>query len=118
MTEKFHVVCKSCNNELGVHDTPKFEQPKECPICGSDKIGVAKFDSDETEELTFEISIFNKKTGASRTAGFLISKDTVKRHGKDLNEMRKIMATETAKSLHDIIKSDVLLVDLIRTGGD
>lgn len=113
MSEKYKAVCKQCLEVFGESDSPKIELPTKCDKCGSTKIGVEKFTPKEFEQLVFNIVISNKQSGVSKTAGFIISKDAVKQHSKNLGEMRKIIAVEMAKSLHQIVTNDKLLVDLI-----
>ena len=118
MVNKYRVVCKSCNHEMGVFKTAKIEMPPKCDVCGSTKIATIPYvPKDEVQQLNFDIVIFNKKTGVSKTTGFFVSQDTMKKHGKNLVEMKKILATEMAKAIHNVVKSDALLVDLLK-GGD
>lgn len=115
MTDKYRVVCRECLKLFGIFDTPKVEMPSVCDDCGSQQIATERFSTEgEIEQLDFDVLIVNKKTNVSKRCGFFISKEKVEKDGKDLNKMRKLLATEIATSLHTVIKSDTLIVDLLK----
>jgi len=111
---KYKIFCKSCNYEIGKSDSPKIETEPKCPECDSTVISVVENHEVEITPIEFDLVIFNKRTGISKTAGFMLPKETIEKHGKNLIEMRKIMAGEMAKSLHQIVKDDGLLVELLK----
>ncbi len=117
MVEKYKVVCLLCNHVMGIFDKPDIEVPIKCDKCDGRKISTVKFTPNEVEQMDFDIVIYNKRTGNSKTCGFFISKENMIKSKKDLNKMRRLIATEMATALHTIISSDVLLVDLLG-GGD
>lgn len=109
---KYVATCLNCNYEMGTYDSPNASVETECPKCGGKKIGFVEQTVPELTSLEFDIVLLNKRTGVSKVAGFVISKDTVKAIRKDLHKIRVTIAEEAAKSLHQIIKSDKLLTDL------
>ena len=118
MVRKYRVVCKACNHVMGVFDKPDIECPLVCDECGEHKVAVEGFDSTEVEQLTFDVLITNTKTNASKRCGFFISKEVVEKNRKNLNKMRAILAEELASSIHMIVSSDVLLVELLKQGDE
>ena len=111
---KYKVICKSCLAEFGSFDTPNVEMPSKCDKCGSTKIATVEDKTEEVESLTFDILLVNTRTNVSKRCGFIIPKETVEKNKKNLNKMRAILATEIANSLHMIVGSDGLLVDLLK----
>ncbi len=119
MKEKFRVECTQCRKVFGVFDTSKVEMPDVCDECGSRKITTTRFTPQkEAEQMDFDIVIFNKKTGTSKTTGLFIDKTTMEKFKKtkNLQVIREKLATEMAKSIYNVLKKDSLLVDLI--GGE
>ena len=115
---KYKVICRGCLAEFGLFDTPNIEMPAKCDKCGSSQIATVEDRSRTIEQLDFDVVIANKRTGASKTCGFFISKEAVENNRKNLNKMRKILASEIAMSLHTIIQSDALLVELLKQGDE
>ena len=112
--EKFRVICQNCRKVFGVFDTPEVEIPTKCDACSGTKIATEKFSPSEAEQISIDIVLFNKKTGVSKTCGFFIPKEKVEENKKRLNKMRALFAEEMAKSIHTVVSSDALLVDLLR----
>ena len=111
---KYKVVCKECNKTFSVHEKGEaIVMPSKCPDCGSSKMGTVEDISIDVKEMVFDISICNKKTGMIKRTSFVISKSLLEKQGKDLNKMREAVATEMAKSIHQIVSSNKLLSDLL-----
>ena len=114
MVEKFLVKCRECNATLGESATSKVELPSQCEFCGSRKLGVVPVEEEEFSDKTFEVVIFNKKSGVLKVVNFIIPKTTFKQHGNNIREMRSRFATELAQAIHQIVAKDELLGALLK----
>lgn len=114
MKEKFRVVCNTCGEILGVFDTSKIDAPNICSKCGGRKIATVKFIPQEYQDMEISVSIQNKRTGVAKNTGFILSKETLEANSKNVAKMRNVLATELAASLHNILKSGVIVAELTK----
>ena len=118
MVRKYRVVCKACNHNMGEFDKPDVECPTVCDECGEHRVAVEGFESNEVESLTFDVLLTKTRTNVSKRYIFIVPKEKVEKNKKNLNKMRAILAEELATSIHMIVSSDALLVELIKQEGE
>ena len=114
---KYKIICKACNSIFGYTENPATaNMPTKCPNCDMERMAIEIVAGDIVSSLEFDLLITNKRTGASKRDGSIISIDEMT--GKTDKEISNLFLHKMAESLGRVLNKPGNIVEILKNGGD